>query len=99
MASLKAGEIRLQLPSAPTPGVDSLEGKALYILNDMQEKGMFEIEEEVEDTFKVEDIDPDELVAACKKLASQGFLDVIKDPSGDDFYKKRSPLGEDDLSS
>ena len=37
--SLKAGEIRLQFPSAPTPGIDTFEGKVLYILNDMQEKG------------------------------------------------------------
>jgi len=71
----------------------------LYILNDMQEKGIFEIQKGVEDTFKVEDIDPDKLDDACQKLASQGFLEVIKDPSGDNFYKKRSPLGEDDLSS
>ena len=97
--SLKANKIRLQIPSAPTPGLDALEGKVLYILNDMQEKGIFEIEKEVEDAFKVEDIDSDELDAACKKLASQGFLDVIKDPSGDNFYRKRSPLGKDDLSS
>ena len=97
--SLKEGKIRLQFPSAPTPGLDKLEGKVLYILNDMQEKGIFEIQKGIEDAFKVEDIDPDQLDGTCQKLASQGFLNVIKDASGDNFYKKRSPLGEDDLSS
>jgi len=96
---LKAGEIHLQFPSAPVPSIDTLEGKVLYVLNDMQEKGIFEIQEGVEDAFKGEDVDPDELDDACRKLASQGFLEVIKDPSGDNFYKKRSPLGEDDLSN
>jgi len=95
---LKEGRITIQRPSAPAPGADSLEGKILHVMGDMQEKGIFEIEEESETEFK-HDLDPDVVEAACEKLASMGFLDKIPDNSGETFYRKRSPLGEDDLST
>jgi hypothetical protein len=95
---LNAGTIIPKKPSAPVPGVDSMEGKILHVLGDMQEKGQFEIEEETEKEFKI-DLDPDQVEAACKKLSSMGFLDETPDNSGETFYRKRSPLGEDDLSS
>ena len=95
---LKDGTIIPRKPSTRAPSIDSLEGKILHTLGDMQEKGPFEIEEATEKEFKM-DLDPEEVEAACEKLASQGFLDKTPDPSGDAFYRIRSPLGEDDLSS
>ncbi len=64
----------------------------------MQEKGVFEIEEETETQFKL-DLDPDNVEAACEKLASMGFLDKTPDNSGEVFYRKISPLGDDDPST
>ena len=66
----------------------------MHILADMQEKGVFEIEGEVEDEYKV-DLDPDEVQAACDTNRSQGLVERIPDPSGDVFYRRLSPLGED----
>jgi hypothetical protein len=96
--SLRTGKLQISRPQNSLPDKDTLEGKILYVLGDMQEKGTLEIEEEVEHTFGV-DLDPDQVEAACDKLVSQDFLDYIPDQSGDKFYRKRSPLGEDDLSS
>jgi hypothetical protein len=42
----------------------------------MQEKGVFEIENKVEQNFGV-DLDPDDVEAACEKLASAGFTDKV----------------------
>jgi len=92
---LKAGNQKLiQLPKPPK--VESLDGKIMIILADMQKKGVFEIEQETEDQFKVK-LDPDDVQAACARLADSGLLEKIPDPSGDIYYKKRSPLGEDAL--
>ncbi|MHB1909074.1 MAG: hypothetical protein ACYCQJ_09440 [Nitrososphaerales archaeon] len=94
---LKSGSLFIQsLPALPS--TDTLEGKISYVMGDMQTKGTLEIEQEVEARFKV-DLEPDDVERACAELASQKILDVIDDGSGDLFYKKRSPLGEDDLSS
>ncbi|MDG6954667.1 MAG: hypothetical protein JRN33_06785 [Nitrososphaerota archaeon] len=84
------------LPQPPSPA--SLEGKVMHVLADMQEKGQLEIEESVEDEYKV-DLDPDEVQAACDRLSEQKLLVRIPDSSGDVFYRRASPLGEDDLSS
>jgi hypothetical protein len=64
----------------------------------MQEKGVMEIEEAVESEYEVE-LDPDEVQAACDRLSSQHLL--IRSPDSSDymFYRRASPLGEDDLSS
>jgi hypothetical protein len=95
---LRAGKIQITRPKADIPNQDTLGGKILSVLGDMQEKGTFEIEEEVETAFNVS-LDPDQIEAACDTLVSQALLDVIPDNSGDKFYRKRSPLGQDDLSS
>ena len=81
----------------PTPSADSLEGKVLHVLADMQEKGVLEAEESVEGEYKV-DLDPDEVQAACDRLASQRLLVRYLDPSGDVYYRRASPLGEAELS-
>ncbi|MGP8125938.1 MAG: hypothetical protein ACLQEQ_08800 [Nitrososphaerales archaeon] len=94
---LKTGDLKLiEVPKAPA--IDTLEGKIVHVLSDLQEKGIFSIEEEVEEKFKIS-VDPDEIQSACDKLAQAGALDRFPDSSGDIFYRKRSPLGEDDFSS
>ena len=95
--NLRTGKQTLvNIPKAPS--VDSLQGKIVRVLSDMQEKGVLEVEEAVAPEFKV-DLDPDEVQAACDSLASQGLLKRYPDDSGDIFYRRASPLGEDDLSS
>ncbi|MDG6918941.1 MAG: hypothetical protein JRN40_00660 [Nitrososphaerota archaeon] len=86
----------LSLPTLPSG--DSLEGKVMHVLSDMQEKGVLEIEESVEDEYKV-DLDPDEVQAACDRLASQRLLIRLPDPSGDVFYRRASALGDGGFSS
>lgn len=94
---LKTGKQKLiHLPKSPGP--DTLDGKIIRVLADMQRKGIFEIEEEAENQFKVK-LDPDEVQAACDRLSNGGLVKRIPDPSGDLYYQKRSPLGEDDLAS
>jgi hypothetical protein len=95
--NLRAGRQKLVAIPQP-PSVDTLGGRIVRVLSDMQEKGVLDIEEEVEDQFKV-DLDPDEVQAACDALASQGIIKRYPDSSGDIFYRRASPLGEDDLSS
>lgn len=90
---LKSGKTKIQIPKN-LPNTDSLEGKILYVMCDLQQKGLFEIESETESKFKV-DLDPDEVERACQNLVSQGLLEKKKDS----FYRMPSPLGEDDLSS
>ncbi len=98
--SLKAGTLKITYPASPPPNKDTLDGKVLYILGDMQDKGLLEIEEQTEEYFKVE-LEPDEVEVACKKLVSLGFVDKVESSSSDRFYRRRSPLGknEDELSS
>ena len=95
--NLKAGRQKLVAIPEP-PSTATLAGKIVRVLSDMQEKGVLEVEEEVEDQFKVE-LDPDEVQTTCDMLASQGIVRRHPDPSGDIFYRRASPLGEDDLSS
>ena len=85
-------------PLPPAPGGDTLEGRVLGVLGDMQEKGQMTIESEVEERFKV-DLDPDDVEAACEKLVAAGL--VLKGDARyeDVYYRKVSPLGADDLSS
>jgi len=92
---LKAGDQKLlQLPAVPE--TDTLDGKIMAILADMQKKGVFGIEQEVENQFKLK-LDPDEVQAACERLAQSGLLERLPDPTGDTYYRKRSPLGDDSL--
>lgn len=95
--NLKAGKQKLVTIPQP-PSTETLEGRVARVLSDMQEKGVLEIEAEVEDQFKV-DLDPDEVQAACDSLAARGIIRRYPDTSGDVFYRRASPLGEDDLSS
>jgi len=92
---VKAGKQKFtSLPKAP--GTDSLEGKIMRVLADMQKKGVVEIEEEAEEEFKVK-LDPDDVQDACGRLANSGLVQEIPDRSGDTYYRKKSPLGDDEL--
>jgi len=92
---LKAGNQKLlQLP--PTPSLDTTDGKVMRVLADMQRKGAFEIKEEAEQQFKTK-LDPDDVQAACERLYANGLLERFPDNSGDVYYQKRSPLGDDAL--
>jgi len=93
---LKAGGQKLVSIPKP-PGVETLEGKIMLILADMQRKGLFTIEDEVETAFKVK-LDPDDVQTACEALASRGLVKCEPDSSGDMFFRKLSPLGDDDLA-
>jgi len=62
----------------------------------MQRKGAFEIEEEAEAQFKTK-LDPEDVQAACESLSAKGLLERFPDKSGDVYYQKRSPLGDDAL--
>jgi hypothetical protein len=96
IGGVKSGAHKLvTLP--PTPSTDTLEGKIMHVLADMQEKGVLEIEEAVEDEYKV-DLDPDDVQGACDRLAAHGLLIRSPDSSGDVYYRRMSPLGEKDLS-
>lgn len=93
---LKSGKRKISVPSG-IPGRDSLEGKIYHVLGDLQEKGPFEIERQVEKEFKI-DLDPDEVQSACDKLVSMGLTEEC----GSNVlaaYRRISPLGKDDLSS
>ncbi|MDG7006886.1 MAG: hypothetical protein JRN06_01430 [Nitrososphaerota archaeon] len=95
--NLKAGRQKLvDLP--PPPPLETLKGRILRVLSDFQEKGVLDVEDEVETAFKV-DLDPDEVQAACDELSLEGALRKYPDPSGDVYYRRASRLGEDDLSS
>ncbi len=94
---LKAGTLKIApLPSAP--GTDTLEGKALEVLGDMQEKGPLTIEEEVEEKYKL-DLDPDEVEQACEKLAAAGLVTKTVVKGEDTYYRKASSLGDEDLNA
>jgi len=95
ISRLKTGEQKL-IPLPRTPGTEKLEGKVMSVAADMQRRGVFEIEEEAEEQFKVK-LDPDAVEAVCNRLAASGLLEKINDPSGDVYYRKRSPLGDDAL--
>ena len=94
---LKAKQLRIMaLP--PAPSGDTLEGRILNILGDMQEKGLMTIESEVEERFKV-DLDPDDVEAACGKLVAAGLVLKPAARYEDVYYRKASPLGDYDLSA
>lgn len=84
------------IPEAPSK--DTLEGRVMHVMADMQEKGLFTIEGAVEKEFGV-DLDPDNVQEACDRLSSQGLLIRYPEPNGDVYYRRRSPLGEADPSS
>jgi hypothetical protein len=89
-------QVVIQLP--PPPGSDTLDGRILGVLGDMQEKGSMTIEGEVEERYGL-DLDPDSVEAACGRLISSGLIRNISPPKDEPFYRKVSPLGDDDLSA
>ena len=94
---LRAKQLKIT-PLPPAPGGDTLEGRILGVLGDMQEKGALTIENEVEEQYKV-DLDPDDVEAACERLVAEGLV-LKPDPRYEDvYYRKASPLGADDLSA
>ena len=97
ISGIKDGSRKL-VDLSSSPSTDTLEGKVMHVLSDMQEKGLLEIEEDVEGEYTVE-LDPDEVQGACDRLTSQHVLIRSPDSSGDVYYRRVSPLGEDDLSS
>jgi hypothetical protein len=90
---LKSGRIVPKVPSW-LPDKNSLEGRIVESLSDLQEKGVFEIESEIEKKYSL-DLDPDEVEKACDNLVSKNVLEK----KSEDFYRLPSPLGSDDLSS
>lgn len=90
---LKLGKISIKIPSS-VPDKNSLEGRIVEVLSDLQEKGIFEIESEIEKKYKI-DLDPDQVEETCNNLVSKGILEK----KSEDFYRLPSPLGADDLSS
>jgi hypothetical protein len=94
---LKANQLKIRrLP--PAPSDDTLEGRILVVLGDMQEKGLMTVENDVEEQYKV-DLDPDDVEAACEKLVAAGLILKAVPKYEDVYYRKTSPLGADDLSS
>lgn len=91
ISNLKAGTQRL-VNVPPPPPLDTLEGKIVEVLSDMQEKGVFDIEETVESQYKL-DLDPDDVQAACDRLVTKGLLVRNPELTDDAFYRKVSPLG------
>jgi hypothetical protein len=93
---IKGGTVKLTpLPKAPS--TDTLEGRVMHVLADMQEKGVMEIEEDVEGEYHI-DLDPDQVQAACENLSSQSLVVRSPESSGDVYYRRASPL-EGDYSS
>jgi hypothetical protein len=85
-------------PLPPAPSGDTLDGRILAVLGDMQEKGLLTVEDEVEEHYGV-DLDPDEVEDACGRLVAAGLIRNLARPKEDPFYIKVSPLGDDDLSA
>jgi hypothetical protein len=94
---LRKNQLRVAALPSPPPA-DSLEGRILGVLGDMQEKGALTIEGEVEERFKL-DLDPDEVEAACGRLVKAGLVKRFSPKGEDPYYRKVSPLGDDDLSA
>ena len=95
IADLRTGKRKIVAPQS-IPSRETLEGRIFHVLGDLQEKGPFEIESQVEKIFRV-DLDPDEVQVACDKLVSLG---LVEKHGSNAFvaYRRISPLGKDDLS-
>lgn len=94
---LRTRQLRITpLPTAPGEG--TLEGRALVVLGDMQDKGALTIEEEVEGKYKV-DLDPDAVDAALAKLVALGLVKRFAPKDEGPYFRKASPLGDEDLSA
>ena len=93
---LKAGTQKL-VATPRTPSMDTLEGKVMRVMADMQSWGPFTIQGIIEDRLGAK-VEEDEVEVACQKLVTMGALKSEADASGEAFYRKVSPLGPDDLS-
>lgn len=93
---LRAGTLKL-LPPVQPPDSATLEGRIFRVLGDLQEKGIFMIEDQVEREFGVK-LDSEAVQAACERLVSLGILEVME-VGGDAFYRRRSPLPDLESSS
>jgi len=90
---------QLRITPLPTPpGEGTLEGRALAVLGDMQDKGALTIEEEIEARYKV-DLDPDAVEAALAKLVGLGLVKRFTPRDEEPYFRKASPLGDEDLSA
>jgi hypothetical protein len=94
---LKAKQLKIT-PLPPAPGGDTLEGRILGVLGDMQGKGLLTVEDEVEERYGV-DLDPDEVEAACGKLVAAGLVQKLAPRDEDPYYRKVSPLSDDDMGA
>ena len=94
---LKDGTQKI-LELADLPPEDSLPGKVVRVLADMQEKGVVDIEDEVESAYKI-DSDPDAVEDACNSLLAMGLVKKFQDAGAEPYFRKVSPLGDDDLSA
>lgn len=97
ITGLSDGSLKLA-PLPAVPSTATLEGKIMRVMGDMQEKGVFEIEEAVEGEYDL-DLDPDQVQEACDRLSARGSLASSPDSSGDTFYRRKSALGDAPLSS
>ena len=94
---LKAKRLRIvDLP--PAPAADTLEGRILGVLGDMQEKGLLTVEDEVEELYGV-NLDPDNVEAACGKLIKAGLVQKVAPRGEDPYYRKVSPIPDDDMGA
>jgi hypothetical protein len=89
--NLKAGKQKL-ISTPPAPSVDTLKGKIMHVLSDMQEKGVLSIEQAVETEYNL-NLDPDQVQTACDELTGDGLLARSPELAGDAFYRRISPLG------
>jgi hypothetical protein len=92
---LKTKRLKI-VPLPPAPASGTLEGRILGVLGDMQEKGPLTVEQEVEERFGV-DLDPDEVEAACETLVKSGLAKKIVVRGEDTYYRRVSPIPEDDM--
>ncbi len=94
---LGAKEQKISVLPVP-PDAGTLQGRILAVLGDMQDKGLLTIEDEVEERFGV-DLDPDEVEEACQRLVAAGLVRKVAPQGEGPYFRKVSPLGDDDLSA
>ena len=85
----------IQSQSSKEYGVDknTLEAKVLAVLEEMQWKGLFQIEKELaQKDFEETNFDFEEIESACKKLVEQKLIE--RDETGE-FYRLRSHPASD----
>lgn len=106
---LKSGEFAQRIATeierrmSEPPG-ETLAGKVLYILGDLQTKGVFEIWSELKARFEGYDLefdlDSDKIEIACEDLFEHNWTAKITEGNMPPAYRKKPPLGEGfDLSS